>query len=83
MCIRDSSIAWYYFKVGRYEEALSLLDYVIDMMPYDATINDHYADTLWKIGHKLQARYHWERAIELDTEGELKDQIKVKLLIGI
>ena len=77
------SMAWYYFKVGRYEEALSLLDYVIDMMPYDATINDHYADTLWKIGHKLQARYHWERAIELDTEGELKDQIKEKLLIGI
>ena len=77
------SMAWYYFKVGRYEEALSLLDYVIDMMPYDATINDHYADTLWKIGHKLQARYHWERAIEFDTEGELKDQIKEKLLIGI
>ena len=77
------SMAWYYFKVGRFEEALSLLDYAIDMMPYDPTINDHYADALWKIGHKLQARYHWERAIELDTEGELKDQIKEKLLIGI
>ena len=77
------SMAWYYFKVGRYEEALSLLDYAIDMMPYDSTINEHYADALWKIGQKVQARFHWERAIELDTEGELKGRIKIKLLLGI
>ena len=53
-------------------------------MPADPIVNDHYADSLWMIGKKIQARYYWNYVIKLDsTEKDLKEKIKVKLLLGI
>ena len=28
-------------------------------MPSDPIVNDHFADSLWMNGEKLQARYYW------------------------
>ena len=77
------SMAWYYFKTGAYEEAMSLLEYVIDLMPYDPIINEHYGDALWKSGKNVEARFHWSKALELDPEEETIADIKIKILIGI
>ena len=77
------SLAWYYYKVGQYEDALSLLEFSIDMMPYDPTVNDHYGDVLWMLGNEIQARYYWKKAIELDIDQPLQEKIHRKLLKGI
>jgi len=77
------SLAWYYYKVGQYEDALSLLEFSIDMMPYDPTVNDHYGDVLWMLGNEIQARYYWKKAIELDIDEPLQEKIRRKLLKGI
>ena len=39
---------------------------------------------LWKIGNKIQARYYWSYVLNLeDTEKDLKDNIKNKLILGL
>ena len=53
------------------------------MMPYDPTVNDHYGDVLWKLGNKLEARFYWQKAIDLDQENIFEDKVKIKLLKGI
>jgi Tfp pilus assembly protein PilF len=51
------SLAWYYFKVKDYEQANSLLSYATYLAPTDPIINEHYGDTLWKVGKYIEARY--------------------------
>ena len=77
------SLAWYYYKIGAYEEALSILEFSMETMPYDSTVNDHYGDILWKLGKEIEARYYWKKAINLDKENIYSDNIRSKLLIGI
>lgn len=76
------SLAWYYFKVSNYEQANSLLSYASQLAPADAVINEHYGDTLWKVGKYIEARYQWNRALDLNPGIELTNKIKVKLLKG-
>ena len=52
-------------------------------MPSDPIVNDHFADTLWMNGEKLQARYYWKYVLNLeDTEDDLKNKIMNKILNG-
>ena len=53
-------------------------------MPLDPIINDHYADSLWMMNKKIQARYFWKHVLKLEsTEKDLKDLINKKLIFGI
>ena len=53
-------------------------------MPEDPTVNDHYGDILWKLNRKIQARYFWKSVLNLeDTEDEMKQNIKNKLIEGL
>ena len=52
-------------------------------MPSDPIVNDHFADILWMIGDKLQARYYWRYVLNLEeTEDDLKKKIMRKILDG-
>ena len=52
-------------------------------MPVDPVVNDHYADSLWMINKKLQARYHWNHVLNFKkTEKDLKKQINNKFISG-
>ena len=77
------SMGWYYFKVGEYNKALPLFEYAITIDPSDPTINDHYGDVLWKTGNHMQARYQWQKSLNLEPEKEQALIINKKLLIGI
>ena len=78
------SLAWYYFKVGKFNESLQLFEYAILIDPSDPTINDHFGDVLWKIGNEIQARYYWNYVLNLKkTEDNLKKIVKEKLLKGL
>ena len=76
------SLAWYYFKTKDFEQANSLLSYAAHLEPTDAIINEHYGDTLWKVGRYIEARYQWNRALDLKPPNDLIKKIKVKLLKG-
>ena len=52
-------------------------------MPNDPIVNDHYADILWKLDRKIQARYYWAMVLKMeDAEQEQIDQIHNKLIYG-
>jgi Tfp pilus assembly protein PilF len=76
------SLAWYYFKVSNYEQADALLSYATYLAPSDPVINEHYGDALWKVGKFIEARYQWNRALDLDPEEDQIEKIKVKLIKG-
>ena len=65
-------------------KAESLLKKAVLLMPRDPIVNDHFADCLWKNNQKIQARYYWNYVLKLeDTEEELKNSIKKKLILGL
>ncbi|MAH02672.1 MAG: hypothetical protein CMI70_02635 [Candidatus Pelagibacter sp.] len=78
------SLGWGMYLTGRYEEAEKLLQKALQLMPLDPIVNDHYADILWKLNKNLQANYFWNYVLNLETtENEMKDKIKVKLILGV
>ena len=67
-----------------YNQAEFFLRKAVELLPSDPIINDHYADTLWMLNKNIQARYFWKNILNLkDTEEELKDNIRKKLVFGI
>ena len=78
------SLGWALFKLKRFKEAEKYLQDAVKLMPSDPIVNDHYGDSLWMSGKKMQARYYWNYVLKLDeTEDELKDSIIIKLSSGI
>jgi len=77
------SVGWGYYLIGDYINAEKFLKKAVEMMPYDPIVNDHYADILWQLNRKLQAKYFWESVLKMkDTEEEMKRKIIKKLLKG-
>ena len=77
------SLGWALFKLKRYKEANRYLQIAVRLMPVDPVVNDHYADSLWMINKKLQARYHWNHVLNFKkTEKDLKKQINNKFISG-
>ena len=78
------SLGWALFKLKRYQDSVNHLESAVKLMPADPILNDHYGDALWKNGKKIQARYFWNYVLNLkDTEKNLKDNIKKKLVLGL
>ena len=77
------SLGWAFYKLKKYKEAKDYLKKAVQLMPSDPIVNDHFADTLWMNGEKLQARYYWKYVLNLDdTEDDLKNKIMNKILTG-
>ena len=56
----------------------------VELMPEDATVNDHYGDILWKLNRNMQARYFWNYVLSLDNaDEEIKQKINIKILEGL
>ncbi len=78
------SLGWALFKLKRYKESKRYLQNAVQLLPADPIVNDHYGDVLWKNGKKIQARYYWDYVLKLDeTDKQLKDKIKQKLIRGL
>ena len=75
------SLGWALFKLKRYKESKDYLQEALSLMPFDPTINDHFADSLWMNSQKVQARYYWNTVLKLDkVEKKLKNSILDKLI---
>jgi len=77
------SIGWAYYLVEDFAKAEIFLKRAVELMPEDPIVNDHYGDTLWKLGRKIQARYFWTSVLNLEeTEKDMKKNINNKLING-
>ena len=78
------SIGWAYYLVEDYVKAEKFLKRAVLLMPDDPIVNDHYGDILWKLNRKIQARYFWSMVSKMkDTEKDLLEKIKIKLVTGL
>jgi tetratricopeptide (TPR) repeat protein len=77
------SLGWAYFRMGRYDDAVTELERAVQLRAGDATINDHLGDAYWRVGRKLEAVYQWNRAIISEGEDVNRDHIKDKIANGL
>ncbi len=73
------SLGWYYFKVGKFEDARrELLSAVSNLQQDDATVLEHLGDTLQKLGSDAEALKYWQRAQKLEPENPAKLAEKIE-----
>jgi len=73
------SLGWVYYRLGRFEEAVTELEKATDLRPRDATINDHLGDAYWRVGRKLEATYQWAQVLGMEIEPEEAAKVQAKL----
>ncbi len=75
------SLGWWYFKTGKFEDAQKHLSRAIEIMgasgEEDATVLDHLADTMEKLGKPDEALKLWKKAAKL--ESDIKEKIEKKI----
>jgi Tfp pilus assembly protein PilF len=77
------SIGWAYYLTNDFLKAEKFLKRAVELMPDDPIVNDHYGDTLWKLGRKIQARYFWDSVLKMDSANEeIIEKINSKMTYG-
>lgn len=77
------SLAWAYFKLGRYKEALEPMERASLLEPVDPIVTDHLGDVYWMNDRKLEARFQWRRALSFGPTDKDKTRILRKLDVGL
>lgn len=77
------SLAWAYFRLGRYREAVEPMERAALLEPVDPVVTDHLGDVYWAVGRKLEAAFQWRRALSFDPEEKDAQRIRRKLEIGL
>lgn len=77
------SLAWAYFRLGHYAEAVAPQEKASKLMPVDPVVTDHLGDIYWMVGRKREAEYQWHRALSFEPEPEEVTRIKQKLEEGL
>jgi len=77
------SLGWAYYRLGRFEEAVTQLERAVELRPDDPVINDHLGDAYWQVGRQREARFQWQRALTFEPEDDQVVLIEDKLLHGL
>ncbi|MGN6489127.1 MAG: tetratricopeptide repeat protein [Devosia sp.] len=77
------SLGWAYYRLGRYDDAVTQLEQAVQLRSTDPEINDHLGDAYWRAGRKLEARFQWNIAASVDQEGAVKERVALKLKDGL
>ena len=77
------SLAWAYFRLGRYRDAVEPMERAALLEPVDPVVTDHLGDVYWAVGRKLEAAFQWRRALSFDPEEKDAQRIRRKLEIGL
>ena len=78
------SLGWAYFRLGRFDEAVTMLEKAVQMRSTDPEINDHLGDAYWRAGRELEARFQWNIASAVDEpDGDVRARVKLKLAGGL
>ena len=77
------SLGWAFFKLDRFDQAVTTLEQAVQLKPNDPQINDHLGDAYWRDGRQLEAHFQWNIAASLDTDGTLKAALAKKQANGL
>lgn len=77
------SLAWAYYRLGRYKEALPVMEQASLRMAVDATVTDHLGDVYWAVGRKREAEYQWHRALSYGPDEKLAARLRKKIEKGL
>lgn len=77
------SLAWAYFRLGKYEEAVEPMEKASLLEPVDPIVTDHLGDVYWAVGRQREARFQWHRALSFDPEEKDATRIRAKLKKGL
>jgi tetratricopeptide (TPR) repeat protein len=77
------SLGWVLFRLGDFEAAVEHLETAVELKPVDPVINDHFGDSLWMVGRKIEARFQWKRALSFEPEDKDAERIRRKLVDGL
>jgi Lipoprotein NlpI, contains TPR repeats len=77
------SLGWAYYRLKRFDEAVTELERAAELKAGDATINDHLGDAYWRVGRKLEAVYQWKRALGSSPEAAEIPKIEAKIAKGL
>ena len=77
------SLAWAYFRLGRYDEAVAPMEKASLLMPVDPIVTDHLGDVYWMVGRKREAQFQWHRALSFHPEPKDATRIQLKLDKGL
>lgn len=77
------SLAWAYFRLGRYQDAVVPQEKASLLMPVDAVVTDHLGDVYWMVGRHREAQYQWHRALSFKPEDKDATRIRRKLEVGL
>jgi len=71
------SLGWAYFKMGRTQEALKLLEEAASFLK-DPVILDHLGDVYYAVGDKTRAKEIWTKTLRLSPKDKEKLEKKLK-----
>ncbi|MBB3810157.1 tetratricopeptide repeat protein [Pseudochelatococcus contaminans] len=77
------SLAWAYYRIGRYDDAVKELERAIELQPSESVINDHLGDAYWRVGRRIEAVFQWNHARDLNPEPEDLPKILEKIKNGL
>ncbi|HEY0122227.1 MAG TPA: tetratricopeptide repeat protein, partial [Rhizobium sp.] len=77
------SLGWAYFRLNRFDDAVTELERAAQLKAGDPTINDHLGDAYWRVNRKLEAVYQWNRALASKPEEADIPKIKEKVANGL
>jgi len=77
------SMGWALHLLGQYKQALPFLERAVELLPGDATVNDHLGDNYWRLDRKNEARFQWQRALTFVPDAEESKKINTKLSAGL
>ena len=72
------SLAWVYFKQGKYAQAVEVQKKAVGLVPNDAVMQEHLGDMYWKAGQQQDARLHWQKALDLNHDNPQGVQDKIQ-----
>ena len=77
------SLAWGYFLLGRFDDAVAPMERASLLMPVDPIVTDHLGDVYWAVGRTREAQFQWRRALSFSPEEKDATRIRRKLEIGL
>src|SRR3990167_2448155 len=77
------SLAWAYFRLGRYQDALQPMEQASLLEPVDPVVTDHLGDVYWSVGRTREAEFQWSRALSFKPTEKDAARIRAKLEKGL
>lgn len=73
------SLGWAYYLTKEYDKSVAILEIAVALDAGSGVINDHLGDAYWRSGRKREARFQWQKALDLNDDFSAGDRDRVRL----